>query len=125
MKRFIPPRLPLLLVLAASLVSATLAQTCNRTEYYIYDNKDATSFVATRANRRCDGVPCLYHSDCQSGFCLKRDLISTVDVEGVCIRKTPQYENCNLTYGNINTKSRSNQQQISMNRCEFVPCLYD
>ena len=108
MKRFIPPRKTTLTAVFAFLASTALSQVCNSTEYFIYENKETSTFLATRASHRCDGVACLYHSDCQSGYCIKRDLISTVDVEGLCIKKYSQITDCSLTYANITTKDKSN-----------------
>ena len=105
------------------LISLFLSQilACNSTDIFIFD----AGRQAIRSINRCDGVPCLYHGDCQNGLCLKRDLISSKEVEGVCITKTPEYTNCNFTMTDIQVRGNSFSRNISLNRCEFVPCLYD
>ena len=98
---------------------------CNETEFFVYEDKVTGKFQATRSINRCIGAPCMYHIDCETGFCLKRDFINTVDVEGICVFKTKLYNECTLTYGNISAPTKTNSQAISLNRCEFVPCLFD
>jgi hypothetical protein len=70
-------------------------------------------------------VRCLYHSDCQSNYCLKLDTIDHSDLEGFCA--TYQItEGCSSTVVDIGKEPRAQSDiGFSKNRCEFIPCMFD
>ena len=70
---------------------------CNTTEFF---SKALTSSTIRSVNR-CNSVSCLYHSDCQSQFCLKMDSMEQVAVEGVCAVQFKDFKNCSLTVADI------------------------
>ena len=55
----------LILLSLCLLLNAPIVWACNTTEYMILRNKnDVDPGLALRTKFRCDGVRCLYHSDC-------------------------------------------------------------
>ena len=109
------------LILFLSL-GASLA--CNTTEYVILRNKNGTDpGLALRTGNRCEGVRCLYHDDCLPNMmCLRMDNEARSDVEGIC---SLRLEACSMTVSNIDQSGNLFQNEITMNRCEFVSCHFD
>lgn len=67
----------------------------------------------------------MYHSDCQTNFCLRLDTEERISVEGVCGNNLKMPNGCSLTIANIDKRRAALDGAVSLNRCEFVPCMFD
>lgn len=74
-------------MLLAFTISNVEANLCNKNEYVIVQSKDVSKYTAERSTNRCAGTKCLYHTDCESAFCLKKDSLNQADIEGICVPK--------------------------------------
>lgn len=117
----------LLVSLILFLNGALHSLACNTTEYMIIENKnDSYPGLALRTRFRCDGIRCLYHSDCQSEICLKVDNENRADVEGICSAKRLINDGrCSMTVSDIRKTPNLFENKITMNRCEYVSCHFD